>query len=111
MRELIDVLSRHGDSIGRDTDRIEKTVMMSLVYTPEKEKQDLMSQLLGGAFGLDPAEARDQMMIGGRDECLEKVNNYREAGCTHFIFMTFPPYALDEMQAFSEEVIPAARDL
>jgi hypothetical protein len=30
-------------------------------------------------------------------------------GVTHFIFMLFPPYFVDEIQAFAEEVIPAAR--
>jgi hypothetical protein len=34
-----------------------------------------------------------------------------QAGVTHFIFMTFQPYFVDEMQAFAEEVIPAARRL
>jgi len=28
---------------------------------------------------------------------------------TNFIFMTFTPYFIDEMQTFAEEVLPAVR--
>jgi alkanesulfonate monooxygenase SsuD/methylene tetrahydromethanopterin reductase-like flavin-dependent oxidoreductase (luciferase family) len=56
-----------------------------------------------------PDAARAQIMIGGRDECLGTVERYRGAGVTHFIFMTFAPYFVDEIQAFAEEVMPAVR--
>lgn len=48
-------------------------------------------------------------MIGGKDECLETVARYQRAGVTHFIFMNFAPYFVDQIQAFAEEVIPATR--
>jgi alkanesulfonate monooxygenase SsuD/methylene tetrahydromethanopterin reductase-like flavin-dependent oxidoreductase (luciferase family) len=48
-------------------------------------------------------------MIGTKQECLDTVERYVAAGVTHFIFMTFQPYQLDEMQAFAEEVAPVAR--
>jgi alkanesulfonate monooxygenase SsuD/methylene tetrahydromethanopterin reductase-like flavin-dependent oxidoreductase (luciferase family) len=56
-----------------------------------------------------PDEARKQIMIGDRHECLETIERCRRAGVTHFIFMTFAPYQEHEMQAFAEEVIPAVR--
>jgi alkanesulfonate monooxygenase SsuD/methylene tetrahydromethanopterin reductase-like flavin-dependent oxidoreductase (luciferase family) len=56
-----------------------------------------------------PEEARKQIMIGEKQECLDTVERYRRAGVTHFIFMTFAPYQPDEMQAFAEDVAPAAR--
>jgi len=37
------------------------------------------------------------------------VARYVEAGVTHFIFMSFVPFFVDEMQVFAEEVAPAAR--
>jgi alkanesulfonate monooxygenase SsuD/methylene tetrahydromethanopterin reductase-like flavin-dependent oxidoreductase (luciferase family) len=48
-------------------------------------------------------------MIGAKDECLEKVDAYVKAGCSHFIFMLMAPYDHDQIQAFAEEVVPAAR--
>src|SRR5512147_373652 len=39
MKALIDIIKRHGDTVGRDTGAIEKTVMMPLCYkaAPERE--------------------------------------------------------------------------
>ena len=48
-------------------------------------------------------------MIGDKQECLDTVDRYVKAGVTHFIFMIFAPYFVDEIQAFAEEVIPAVR--
>ena len=56
-----------------------------------------------------PEVARKSIMIGDKQECLDTVARYQKAGITHFIFMLFTPYFVDEIQAFAEEVIPAAR--
>jgi len=109
LRDLVDTIRRHGDAVGRDTDQIEKTVMLPLVYTADKDKQELYCQLLAPMYETDAAGARKAMMIGEKDECLDKIDAYKRAGITHFIFMTFAPYALDEIQAFAEEVMPVAR--
>jgi len=106
--ELIDTIRRHGDSIRRDTDEIEKTAMLPLCYkAPARE--EMMCQLIARMRQTSPEGARRQIMIGGKDECLETVERYRRVGVTHFIFMTFTPYFVDEIQAFAEEVAPAAR--
>lgn len=109
MRELIDAITRHGDAARRDTSAIEKTVMMTLCYTQDAKRQAFMQQLVAGMLETTPEEARSAIMIGGRDECLETIARYREAGVTHFIFMLFAPYFLDEVQGFAEDVIPAVR--
>ncbi len=107
--ELIGVIERHGEKAGRDPFAIEKTVMLPLVYTPDRATQDAVCQLLGAVFGVSPEEARAQAMVGGREECLAKIHEYVRVGCTHFIFMLIAPYPLDQVQAFAEEVMPAAR--
>ena len=117
MRGLIEVIKRHGDAIGRDTDEIEKTVMMPLCYKAPRERQEFMCNLIvhmratspSGARTITPEMARKEIMIGDKQECLDTVERYVAAGVTHFIFMTFAPYFVDEIQAFAEEVIPAAR--
>jgi F420-dependent oxidoreductase-like protein len=111
MRVLIDVIRRHGDKVDRDPDRIEKTVMMPLCYKAQPAREQFVAQLMGNMRQTTPEAVRKDIMIGGRDECLATVARFVEAGVTHFIFMTFQPYFTDEMQAFAEEVIPAARRL
>jgi alkanesulfonate monooxygenase SsuD/methylene tetrahydromethanopterin reductase-like flavin-dependent oxidoreductase (luciferase family) len=109
MRGLIDVIARHGEALGRDTTRIEKTVMMPLAYRAAAPRQEFMCRLVASMGQTTPEVARKQIMIGEKQECLDTVERYLAAGVTHFIFMTFVPYFLEEIQAFAEEVIPAVR--
>ena len=109
MRELIEIIKRHGDAVRRDTDQIEKTVMLPLCYNAAPPRQEFICNLIGHMNQKSPAEARKQIMIGDKQECLDTVARYQKAGVTHFIFMTFAPYFVDEIQAFAEEVIPAVR--
>jgi len=53
-----------------------------------------------------PDKVRDQIMIGGKQQCLDTIERYTKVGVTHFIFMMFAPFFLDEIQAFAEEVVP-----
>jgi len=108
MAQKIDIIRRHGEKVDRDTDRIEKTVMMPLCYkAPAREAS--VQRMIATMGQTTPEEARKRIMIGDKQECLDTVERYRRAGVTHFIFMTFAPYNVDEMQAFADEVIPAAR--
>jgi F420-dependent oxidoreductase-like protein len=107
--ELVAVIARHGEKVGRDTGAIEKTVMMPLCYTEDRARQDMVCGLMAAVRQTTPEEARKMSMVGGKQECLDTIARYRKVGVTHFIFMSFPPYNVDEMQAFVEEVAPAAR--
>jgi F420-dependent oxidoreductase-like protein len=110
MGELGSIIARHCEKERRDPSEIEKTVMLPLCYTTDEDRQSMMAGLLGATFNVDPAVARRQMMIGSRDECLEKIDAFASAGVTHFIFMGMAPYPVDELQAFAEDVMPAARE-
>jgi F420-dependent oxidoreductase-like protein len=105
---LIEIIDRHGERVRRDTRAIEKTVMMPLCYrAPDREQ--FVCQLIANMRQTTPEAARKSIMIGEKQECLDTVARYKKAGVTHFIFMLFTPYFVDEIQAFAEEVIPAAR--
>jgi len=109
MKQLIDVIARHGERVDRDPSRIEKTVLIPFCYRAAPERERFVCNLVAGMRQTTPELARRQAMIGGKDECLETVARYGAAGVTHFIFMLFAPLQLDEVQAFAEEVAPAAR--
>ena len=111
MRELVDVIRAHGDRIGRNTDDIEKSVALPLCYTTDESRQSAACGALARMYGLSVEQARERIMIGSKDECLETIDRYREVGVTHFIFLNLGPIFLDELQAFAEEVAPAARRL
>jgi alkanesulfonate monooxygenase SsuD/methylene tetrahydromethanopterin reductase-like flavin-dependent oxidoreductase (luciferase family) len=109
MKDLIDVIHAHGERARRDADVIEKSVAMPLCYSSDESRQRAVCATLSRMYGISDEQARERIMLGSRDECLEKVDAYRAAGVTHFIFMCFTPIAADELQAFAEEVAPAAR--
>ena len=109
MRGYIDIIKRHGDKIGRDTDTIEKTVMLPLCYKADAGREQFVCQLLAGMRQVSIDEARLRGVIGNKQECLDTIERYAKAGVTHFIFMCFTPYFLDEIQAFAEEIFPAVR--
>jgi F420-dependent oxidoreductase-like protein len=109
MKELIEVIDRHGEKVKRDTAEIEKTVMIPLGYKASPERQQFLQNLIASMRQVTPQEARKQIMIGDRQECLDTIERYTRVGVTHFIFMTFTPYNEDEIQAFAEEIIPRVR--
>ena len=110
MKRLIGVIERHGDRVGRNTDEIEKTLMLPLCFKASKEREQMVAGVVASSAGITPEQARDRIMIGGKDECLDKIEEYRKVGVTHFIFsMRWPVIVDDEFQAFAEEVIPSAR--
>jgi len=108
VRALIEVIERHGDTVGRDTAAIEKSVMLPLCYRAPAREQ-FMCQVIASMRQTTPERARQQIMIGDRQECLDTIERYTRAGITHFIFMIFAPYFPDEIQGFAEEVLPAVR--
>ena len=108
LKAHIAVIRKHGDTVKRDTDQIEKTVAMALCYN-NREREAMVTQMVSMMRQKPLEEARKLAMIGNKQEAIDTVGRFSQAGLTHFIFMLMPPYQLDEIQAFAEEVIPAFR--
>lgn len=108
MGHLIDVMRRHGEKIGRDTDEIEKTVAIPLCYRGDKGREDRDIRFAAALGRTSAEEARKQMIIGGKQECLDKIEAYTKVGVTHFIFVSVRPFVTEEICRFAEEVISAA---
>jgi alkanesulfonate monooxygenase SsuD/methylene tetrahydromethanopterin reductase-like flavin-dependent oxidoreductase (luciferase family) len=109
MRSLIEVIARHGERARRDPAQIEKTTLLPLCYRAAPEREQFVCQVMASMRQTTPEQARRQIMIGQKQECLDTVERYTRAGVTHFIFMLFVPHFEQEIQAFAEEVIPAVR--
>ena len=111
MKRLIGVIERHADTVGRDSDQIEKTLMLAMSYNPPKQRDEMLTGLIAMMAQTTPEKARDRIIIGSKQECIDKIEGFIKAGVTHFIFMqVWPMIVEDEVQAFAEEVIPAFRD-
>jgi F420-dependent oxidoreductase-like protein len=110
MAELIGVIERHAERIGRDHTAIEKTVMLPLCYRAPKDREEFVCQLVAQMRQTTPARARAAIMIGSQQECIDTVERFALAGVTHFIFMLFTPYFREDLEAFAEEVVPHFRN-
>jgi F420-dependent oxidoreductase-like protein len=107
MKRLIAVIERHGDTVGRDTDEIEKTLMLALCYKAPKQREETLSSIVGMMAQTTPELARNRMIIGSKQECIDKLEGYIKAGVTHFIFMHNPLLTSEEdIEAFAEDIIP-----
>jgi alkanesulfonate monooxygenase SsuD/methylene tetrahydromethanopterin reductase-like flavin-dependent oxidoreductase (luciferase family) len=78
-----------------------ETIAMSLNRSNERE------QILTGQVAImgqtAPEKARDRMIIGSKQECINKIEQFVKAGLTHCIFMQAWPLVVDdEVQAFAE---------
>jgi len=109
MGEMVATLGRHCDTLGRDPDQIEKTVVLPLCYNAPREREALACAMAAPMLQTTPDLARESLFIGNAQECLDTVGRYRAVGITHFILMLLPPYHLDEVQAFAEDVAAVAR--
>jgi len=109
MQRLGAIIDRHGEAVRRDTSTIERTIMMPLCYTENADRQNMVCNIMAMTRQSTPEQVRAQIMIGGKQECLDTIERYTKVGITHFIFMMFAPYFLDEVQAFAEQVAPAFR--
>jgi F420-dependent oxidoreductase-like protein len=109
MARLGAIIDRHGEAVGRDARAIERTIMMPLCYTENADRQNMVCNIMAMTRQTTPDQVRGQIMLGGTQQCLDTVERYRKVGVTHFIFMMFAPYYLDEVQAFAEEVAPVFR--
>ena len=111
MKRLIGIIERHADTVGRDSDQVEKTVMIAMAYNPPKQRDEMIGGLIAMMAQTTPEKARDRIVIGSKQECIDKIEGFIKAGVTHFIFMeVWPMIVEDEVQAFAEEVIPAFRN-
>jgi F420-dependent oxidoreductase-like protein len=107
MKRLIGIIERHGDTVGRNTDEIEKTLMLALCYKAPKQREEMLTGVVAMMAQTSPDKARERMIIGSKQECLDKIEGFVKAGVTHFVFMHVPPMTAEEdIQAFAEDIIP-----
>ena len=109
MKHLIERMRAHGDKIGRDTNEIEKSVAIVLCYQGNREREERDQRFAAILGRTSPQEARQQMMIGRKQECLDKIELYVNAGVTHFILVSLRPFEVEEVTAFAEDVIATVR--
>jgi len=95
VRHKLEVLNRHCEAIGRDPAEITKTRLGGLLIADSQSQAEHKATLLAEARGVDPAQLRDYVAVGGPDSVCELVGEYLEAGLDGMIFNMFDAQDLD----------------
>jgi F420-dependent oxidoreductase-like protein len=104
----IAVLAEHCRAEGRDLDAIEKSVLLPAAIGDDPDAWAPLIQGYAAYQGIDPAEARNWMLLGSAAEVVRQVERYLAVGVTHFI-LTLTPFNFEVMPRFAAEVMPAFR--
>ena len=80
MGHLIEVIERHGETVGRDTGAIEKTVMIPLAYKADRTANSSCATWWPACAARRPRRRASGIMIGDKQECLDTIERYRKVG-------------------------------
>ncbi len=110
-RRKIGILADHCNAEGTDVDAIEKSVLIGVTVTDDREKVRRIVARESKPRGLPEEEARDWVLAGNPDEVAAQVQAFAAAGVTHIIAMAFAPYAqqIESIRRLAREVMPRFR--
>jgi len=108
--EYCDILSRNCEAVGRDPEGIVKS--LGDICHISRDEDELRREV--ARFKPDELTMEDYMfhLIGTPEECIEKLNVYRDLGISELV-LQFPSLGagdLEGLRLFAESVIPAFRD-
>jgi F420-dependent oxidoreductase-like protein len=106
IRQKLDILKRHCDTVGRDYDEITKSTSADPLILLEKESDaDAMTAKVRGDVPLD--EFLKRAWVGTPERIAERLRTVFDAGANYIIIkMPRVAYEHDQLQRFSREVIP-----
>lgn len=88
LRHKYDVLRRHCETVGRDYDSIEKSLLTAISITPDGARRSLTPDLM-----------------------VERLGRTTEVGAQHAIFSVRDVHDLSKLELIGRDVIPQLRDL
>ncbi|MFN8535703.1 MAG: LLM class flavin-dependent oxidoreductase [Dehalococcoidia bacterium] len=110
IRRMMPILDERCREIGRDPATLERTaiVLQTIAASPEGEQaaRDKLTSIFRQPFeNLAP-----RVLQGPPEAAVERLQEYVDAGITHFMFSLFAPYDLDGLKVLAEQVIPKLRE-
>lgn len=92
---------------GRDAGEVELSLHPVLaVGRSQTEAHQLAARLAASNAG-EPGEPGNGWLIGTPDEVAAQLKRYTDFGVSHFVFALPPPFELEHLRLFMQEVVPA----
>ncbi|MBI3652510.1 MAG: LLM class F420-dependent oxidoreductase [Acidobacteria bacterium] len=108
-KHKIALLQEHCQAINRNADEIEVSWSGTVHLTASQEEKEAVISGVSTAMHLSMEEAAQRVMVGAVAEVSERLQQYVEAGVTHFILSMMPPFHRPTIQQFAEQVMPQFR--
>jgi F420-dependent oxidoreductase-like protein len=108
-RHKLEVLRRHCTDIGRSPEEIEVSWAGTLQVTDSQSEKQRILERWADRFGRRPEEAEPSYLVGSITELREKIEQFAEAGVTHFIASLTAPFHHQSLRRFAEAFIPTYR--
>jgi F420-dependent oxidoreductase-like protein len=108
-RHKIEVLKEHCAAVGRNVDEIEVSWAGMTFITDSPEEKQAMITRAAAMFGAPIEMIAPGLLVGSVSELRDRIQQFIEAGVTHFILIPHTPIDHTTIGRFAEEVMPAFR--
>lgn len=108
IKQKLEVLQQHCETVGRNYDEIIKSTSLNIVLLEDGADRQKATELSRKTYGWSLEELERQAVVGNAQEVAAKVQAVVDAGA-NYIITYFPRIAYDhtQMQRFATEVVPA----
>jgi probable F420-dependent oxidoreductase len=98
----------YGTHHGRTIDRREAGVVLLTYATADRQRAESLLQLVAANFELPPESMAVRCAIGTPAQCVERIHNFVEAGCTKYVLFPLAPpdELLSQIEQYGREIIP-----
>jgi F420-dependent oxidoreductase-like protein len=102
----LDKLMQHCETVGRDSDEIEKSWTGDFVIAMDK---DYLTRKIGQVKpeALPLKDFVDSNIVGTPDECLRKVQQYLDLGVDYFTISGFSKLTKRDLELIAEKIMPS----
>ncbi len=107
VKRKLSILEQQCKDVGRNYSDIKKTVGLPLVMTPDRSRGRAMAERMAQRRGITVEEAASSCYLGTVDDMKELTQRYIDIGVTYFMLPLLPPFRVDDLRRFGEEVLPA----
>ena len=107
LKDCLKTLEGHCKAIGRDYSTIVKT---KFIYVLISEDEDEVEREIEAVRGERSAEEfRDLHIVGAPEDCVEKIESYRELGIDYMIFTFMDTPSSKGLELFGKTVMPEVK--
>ena len=107
VRRKMSILEQHCQAVGRNYNDIKKTVGLPFIMTPDRSRGRALAERIAQRRGITVEEAASSCYLGTVDDMKELTQRYIDIGVTYFTMPLLPPFRVDDLRRFGEEVLPA----